>query len=89
MARFRQGFTVRDRFSGVSSPTPRLNTLPETKLGRALIGSQPVLIAPDPAGGSIGVEIRNTAVDLEADSRLCEQRSSLRSAGVNLWIRSP
>ena len=65
-----QGFTVRDRFSGTLSSTPRLNTLPETKLGRALIGSQPVLIAPDPAGGSIGVEIRNTAVDLEADSRL-------------------
>ena len=64
-------FTVRDAFSGRLGRTSRLNALAPAELGRVAIDGAGQLITRDPGGrGAAGVELRQAALRLEADSRL-------------------
>jgi hypothetical protein len=61
------GFTVRDAITGTLRKTTRLS-LAEGELGRVSVNGEPQLITA--AGDKSGVELRKTALSLEADSRL-------------------
>lgn len=88
------GYTVRDTFTGTLGAEDRLNALGETHVGRASEGGNPLLIAPDPKSKALGVEIRNTTLNLEAVSRV-DQASALSAVGwdhvaeslsLSLWL---
>lgn len=66
-----RGFTVRDVFRGRLGRTSRLNALAPTELGRVAIDGTGQLITRDSGpDGPTGVELRQAALSLEADSRL-------------------
>ena len=66
-----RAFTVRDSFRGRLGRTSRLNALAPAELGRVAIAGTGQLITSDPgATGAAGVELREAALNLEADSRL-------------------
>jgi hypothetical protein len=65
-----RGASVRDHFGGTLRATSRLDLLPPGALGRIAVGGQDQLVTADPRTKAAGVELRRSALQLEADSRL-------------------
>ena len=70
-----RGATIQDRFQGRLNQEFRLNALPETKVGRATIDGQPVLVTLDPKSSAAGVELRNQDLRLKVVSRVEDSRT--------------
>jgi hypothetical protein len=64
------GYTVNDTISGKMTSGWRLNSLPETKLGKVALNGSSQLITKQGATHKEGVEVRNGSLLLEADSRI-------------------
>jgi hypothetical protein len=64
------GASVRDRFNGTLRATTRLDLLPPATLGRIAVNGQDQLVTARPDTKTAGVELRHSALSLEADSRL-------------------
>jgi hypothetical protein len=62
--------TVRDRFGGILRATTRLDLVPPGTLGRIAVDGQDQLVTANPATKAAGVELRRSALRLEADSRV-------------------
>jgi hypothetical protein len=62
--------SVRDRFGGTLRATTRLDLLPPGTLGRIAVDGQDQLVTANPATEAAGVELRRSALRLEADSRV-------------------
>ena len=62
--------SVRDRFAGALHATTRLDLLPPGTLGRIAVDGQDQLVTARPETSSAGVELRRSALQLEADSRI-------------------
>ena len=62
--------SVRDRFGGTLRATTRLDLLPPGTLGRIAVDGQDQLVTAHPETKAAGVELRRSALQLEADSRL-------------------
>ena len=83
-----RAFTVRDAFSGRLGRTSRLNALAPAELGRVAIDGAGQLITSDPgAEGAAGVELRQAALRLEADSRL-PRSGAVAAVGWALNVQS-
>ena len=65
-----RGASVRDRFGGTLRATTRLDLLPPGTLGRIAVDGQDQLVTAHPETKAAGVELRRSALQLEADSRL-------------------
>jgi hypothetical protein len=65
-----QAASVRDRFGGTLRATTRLDLLPPGTLGRIAVDGQDQLVTAHPETKAAGVELRRSALQLEADSRL-------------------
>jgi hypothetical protein len=65
-----RGASVRDQFGGTLRATSRLDILPPATLGRIAVSGQDQLVTADPVTSAAGVELRASALRLEADSRL-------------------
>jgi hypothetical protein len=65
-----RGASVRDRFGGALRATTRLDLLPPGTLGRIAVDGQDQLVTAHPETKAAGVELRRSALQLEADSRL-------------------
>ena len=61
---------VRDHFGGTLHATTRLDLRPPGMLGRIAIDGQDQLVTADPETKAAGVELRRSALELEADSRI-------------------
>lgn len=77
-----KGFTSVDKISGTASKEFRLNVLSETQLGRVDVNGKQRLVTIDPQTQSKGVELRETAINVQAVSRI-EQTSSFSAVGWN------
>ena len=64
------GYTVNDSISGKMTSGWRLNSLPETQLGKVTLNGSSQLITKHGATNKEGVEVRNGSLFLEADSRI-------------------
>jgi len=64
------GASVRDRFGGTLRATTRLDLLPPGTLGRIAVDGQDQLVTANPETMAAGVELRRSALQLEAESRL-------------------
>jgi len=64
-----RGFTVRDTMSGQMGRSTRLDLLAPGALGRVALSGAGQLVTQDPNDGRPGVEVRQRALQLEADSR--------------------
>ena len=62
--------SVRDRFAGTLRATTRLDLLPPGTLGRIAVDGQDQLVTARPDTKAAGVELRRSALRLEADSRM-------------------
>ena len=62
--------SVRDRFGGTLRATTRLDLLPPGVLGRVAVDGQDQLVTARPETKGAGLELRRSALRLEADSRL-------------------
>ncbi len=62
--------SVRDRFGGTLRATSRLDLLPPGTLGRIAVDGQDQLVTAHPETKAAGVELRRSALNLAADSRL-------------------
>ena len=62
--------SVRDHFGGTLRATTRLDLLPPGTLGRIAVSGQDQLVTAHPVTKASGVELRSSALQLEADSRL-------------------
>ena len=62
--------SVRDRFGGTLRATTRLDLLPPGALGRIAVDGQDQLVTAQAETKAAGVELRRSALSLEADSRL-------------------
>lgn len=65
-----EGATVVDRFQTVMHRDFRLNALPETKVGRAVVNGRPRFLSKDPESNLTGVELREQQSSIEAISQL-------------------
>jgi hypothetical protein len=65
-----RGASVRDHLSGTLRSTTRLDLLPPGSLGRIAVDGQDQLVTTNPGTKAPGVELRRSALRLEADSRL-------------------
>ena len=78
------GYTARDHITGTLSRSWRLEAGPDLALGRVTLGADAegdqfiTQLAP---GGAAGVEVRQSALDLTADSRLRAGRGDLPAVG--------
>ncbi len=63
-----QGYTVNDTITGKMTRGWRLNTLPQTQLGKVTLDGNNQFITQDKSGKQ-GVEVRNGTIALNADSR--------------------
>ena len=70
-----RGASVRDRFGGTLRATTRLDLLAPGTLGRIAVDGQDQLVTADPGTKSAGIELRRSALRLEADSRLALGRT--------------
>ena len=64
------GFTVRDRITGAIADAWRLDARAPLMLGRVSVGGRDQLVTRGEEGTSGGVELREGALDLVADSRI-------------------
>jgi len=62
--------SVRDDFGGLLRATTRLDLLPPGTLGRIAVDGQDQLVTGNPETKASGVELRRSALQLEADSRV-------------------
>lgn len=76
-----RGLTAQDRVTGTLSRAWRLEMGPETRLGRVAIGGQDQFLTALATGGPAGVEIRQGAVDISADSWLEQRGWSVPAVG--------
>jgi hypothetical protein len=65
-----RGASVRDQFGGTLRATTRLDLLPPGTLGRIAVDGQDQLVTAHVETKASGVELRRSALRLEADSRL-------------------
>ena len=72
--------SVRDTFGGVLRATTRLDLLPPGTLGRIAVDGQDQLVTAHPETKAPGVELRRSALQLEADSRV-PVRGSIPAVG--------
>jgi hypothetical protein len=64
------GYSVNDVITGKMTRGWRLNTLPETQLGKVTLDGNSQLITQETATKKEGVEVRNGQITLNADSRI-------------------
>lgn len=79
-----EGYTVRDRLGGQLPRALRIETQPGLMLGRATVDGQPQLITRLPGRNTVGVELREREVRLEAESR---QDGDIRRLPAVGWQR--
>lgn len=82
-----QAFTVRDAFSGQLGRSTRLDLRAPGELGRAALGGAGQLITKNPQSGEAGLELREAALRLEADSRL-PRAASVAAVGWRVEAQS-
>lgn len=75
------GYTIKDQIKGQMTSGWRLNALPETQLGKVSLDGQNQLITRT-ASNEAGVEVRQGAVNVEADSRYS---GNIRQLTVSGW----
>ncbi len=75
------GFTVHDRVSGTMNRGWRLEMSPPAVLGRAAIGGQDQFVTRRKGSQAAGVEVRETRVELDADSRIDGPPSRVSAVG--------
>ena len=80
-----EGYTVNDKISGKMSKDWRLDVRPEMQLGKAALNGNNQLITFNETTGRQGVEVRQGAVGLDADSRRLGNTGELSAAG---WEQS-
>jgi hypothetical protein len=83
-----RGFTVRDRFTGTLRRTSRLNLLAPGSLGRVNVDGEDQLITVDPSEKLSGVELRRTALQMTAESRLADRPGRLSAVGWGVDTQS-
>lgn len=83
-----KGYSVRDRFGGTLTKTTRLELTPPGLLGRASVSGEDQLVTLDPATKGTGVELRQTALSMEADSRLPRTGGRLAAVGWKVDVQS-
>lgn len=81
-----EGLTVRDTFGGALSRTWRLDLAPPGELGRVAVGGQDQLVTTRAEGGPAGVELRQGALALVADSRLPRTGAALPAVGWSVSV---
>ncbi len=74
------GYSVNDTITGRLSRGWRLNTLPQTQLGKVMLNGNNQLITQDKSGKQ-GVEVRSGTLSLDADSRAVGTVSSISATG--------
>ncbi|MGQ0698725.1 MAG: hypothetical protein ACT4PZ_10845 [Panacagrimonas sp.] len=79
------GFTVQDQLQGALSRNSRLETQAPITLGQVQIDGQPQLITQH--GQGTGVEVRNTALNLSADSRIDNGVRRIPASGWNADVQ--
>jgi hypothetical protein len=77
--------SVRDRFGGTLRATTRLDLLPPGTLGRIAVDGQDQLVTAHPDTKAPGVELRRSALRLEADSRV-PVRGSIPAVGWSTGV---
>jgi len=82
-----RGFTVRDSFTGQLGRSSRLDLRAPGDLGHASVGGTGQLLTKNPQTGEAGLELRETALQLEADSRL-PRDSGLSAVGWRVETQS-
>jgi hypothetical protein len=82
------GYTAQDSISGTRTRGDRLDALPETQLGRVMVGGQDQLITRLTENGPAGVELRQREVRVGAVSRLTGSRGDLPAVGWNADFRA-
>jgi len=75
------GYSIKDQLSGQLRQS-RVNVLPSLELGRVSINEQPQLITRQTNDESVGVEVRQSSLNLNAESRYADHHSLLP---VNGW----
>ncbi len=75
-----EGYTVNDTITGTMTRGWRLNTLPQTQLGRVTLNGNSQFISQDKSGKQ-GVEIRTGSVTLDADSRAVGPVGAISAVG--------
>jgi len=75
-----QGYTVNDTITGNMTRGWRLNTLPQTQLGKVTLNGGNQFITQDKSGKQ-GVEVRSGAITLNADSRIAGAIGSTSAVG--------
>jgi hypothetical protein len=75
------GFTVRDMVTGRLERSWRLEMLPPATLGRAAVNGQDQFVTVSAETGYAGVELRQSDLQLEADSRLDGKVSNSPAVG--------
>jgi hypothetical protein len=75
-----QGYTVNDMINGTMTRGWRLNTLPQTQLGRATLNGGNQFITQD-SSGKQGVEVRTGSITLDADSRIVGPIDTVSAVG--------
>ncbi|MDD5410177.1 MAG: hypothetical protein PHF31_01980 [Methylobacter sp.] len=75
-----EGYTVNDTITGKMTSGWRLNTLPQTQLGRVTLNGSNQFITQD-KNGKQGVEVRSGRIVLNADSRVTGDVSSTSAVG--------
>ncbi|HEY8097893.1 MAG TPA: hypothetical protein VIE65_17690 [Methylobacter sp.] len=74
------GYTVNDTISGNMTRGWRLNTLPQTQLGKVTLNGSNQFITQDKSGKQ-GVEVRTGSITLDADSRIAGAVGSTSAVG--------
>jgi hypothetical protein len=75
-----QGYTANDMISGTMTRGWRLNTLPQTQLGRVTLNGSNQFITQD-SSGKQGVEVRTGSITLDADSRVTGPINAISAVG--------
>lgn len=75
-----EGYTVNDTITGNMTRGWRLNTLPQTQLGRVTLNGGNQFITQDKSGRQ-GVEVRTGSITLDADSRIAGAVGSTSAVG--------
>jgi hypothetical protein len=76
-----KGYTVNDTITGKMTSGWRLNTLPEIKLGKVTLNGNSQLITKQGATNKEGVEVRNSMLSLDADSRVVGKIGRMSAVG--------
>ena len=75
-----EGYTVNDTITGNMTRGWRLNTLPQTQLGKVTLNGSNQFITQDKSGKQ-GVEVRSGTITLDADSRVTGAVGSTSAVG--------